>query len=51
VAGQLAFGFTDFEYDAFQHLDLRNVIGGGLGYHMYKTEKISFDVFGGASYN
>jgi putative salt-induced outer membrane protein len=46
-----AFGFTDFEYDAFQHLDLRNVIGGGLGYHMYKTEKTSFDVFGGASYN
>lgn len=46
-----AFGFTDFEYDAFQHLDLRNVIGGGLGYHMYKSEKTTFDVFGGASYN
>jgi uncharacterized protein DUF481 len=46
-----AFGFTDFEYDAFQHLDLRNVIGGGLGYHMYKSARTTFDLFGGASFN
>ncbi len=40
------FGFTVFEYDAFQHLDLRNVLGGGLGYHVVKTEKTTFDLFG-----
>lgn len=45
-----AFGFTDFEYDAFQHLDLRNVIGGGAGYHVYKTKNTTFDVFGGADF-
>jgi len=44
------FGFTDFEYDAFQHLDLRNVLGGGLGYHVVKTEKATFDLFGGGSF-
>jgi putative salt-induced outer membrane protein len=44
------FGFTDFEYDEFQHLDLRNVLGGGAGYHVYKTDNSTFDVFGGADY-
>jgi small nuclear ribonucleoprotein (snRNP)-like protein len=45
------FAFTDFAYDAFQHLDLRNVIGGGLGYHVIKTENTTFDVFGGGSFD
>jgi Protein of unknown function, DUF481 len=45
-----AFGFTDFEYDAFQHLDLRNVLGGGAGYHVYKTKNTTFNVFGGADF-
>src|ERR1700722_5641696 len=44
------FGFTDFEYDEFQHLDLRNVLGGGVGYHVFKTANSTFDVFGGADY-
>ena len=44
------FGFTDFEYDAFQHLDLRNVVGGGLGYHAIKTARTTFDLFGGGSF-
>jgi hypothetical protein len=44
------FGFTDFEYDAFQHLDMRNVVGGGLGYHAVKTAKTTFDLFGGGSF-
>ncbi len=44
------FGFTDFEYDAFQHLDLRNVVGGGLGYHAVKTARTTFDLFGGGSF-
>ena len=45
------FAFTDFEYNAFQHLDLRNVIGGGFGDHIIKTKDTQFDVFGGLSYN
>lgn len=44
------FGFTDFQYDEFQHLDLRNVLGGGVGYHVIKTANTTFDVFGGADY-
>jgi hypothetical protein len=45
------FAFTDFDEDALQHLDLRNVIGGGLGYHVINTKKTQFDVFGGGSFN
>jgi putative salt-induced outer membrane protein YdiY len=44
------FGFTDFEYDQFQDLDLRNVLGGGVGYHVIKTKNTTFDVFGGGDY-
>jgi Protein of unknown function, DUF481 len=46
-----AFGFTDFDEDALQHLDLRNVLGGGLGYHLINTKKTQFDVFGGLSFD
>jgi putative salt-induced outer membrane protein YdiY len=46
-----AFGFADFDEDALQDLDLRNVLGGGLGYHVIKIKKTQFDVFGGASFN
>jgi len=45
------FGFTDFEYDQFQDLNLRNVLGGGFGYHVINTKAMTFDVFGGGSYN
>src|SRR5215472_2767087 len=45
------FAFTDLEYNAFQHLDLRNVFGGGFGYHAIKTKNTTFDVFGGGSFN
>ncbi len=44
------FGFTDFEYDEFQDLDLRNVLGGGLGHHVVKTKTATFDVFGGGDF-
>jgi len=44
------FGLTDFEYDEFQNLDLRNSIGGGLGYYLIKNERIQFDVFGGGTF-
>jgi putative salt-induced outer membrane protein YdiY len=45
------FGFTDFDEDALQHLDLRNVLGGGLGWHFIHSQKTQFDVFGGGGFN
>jgi len=45
------FGFTDFAYDEFQHLDLRNVLGGGFGYHVINTKATQFDVFAGGDFN
>ncbi len=46
-----AFAFTDFDKDALQHLDLRNVLGGGLGYHVIHSNKTQFDIFGGGSFD
>jgi hypothetical protein len=45
------FAFTDFDSDALQSLNLRNVIGGGLGYHLINTKKTQFNVFAGGSYD
>jgi hypothetical protein len=43
--------FNDYEYDRFQNLDLRFVLGGGLGYSVWKADRGRLDVFGGAAYN
>lgn len=43
--------FNDYEYDRFQNLDLRFVIGGGIGFHAYKTERSRLDLLAGAAYN
>ncbi|MEO8029018.1 MAG: DUF481 domain-containing protein, partial [Bryobacteraceae bacterium] len=43
--------FNDYEYDRFQNLDLRVVIGGGLGYSVWKTKKAKLDLLGGISWN
>jgi putative salt-induced outer membrane protein YdiY len=43
--------FNDYEYDKFQNLDLRFVLGGGLGFHAMKTERSRLDLLGGADYN
>jgi putative salt-induced outer membrane protein YdiY len=45
------FGFADFYHDQFQQLDLRNVLGGGLGYHVINTKPTVFDVYGGGAFN
>lgn len=45
------YGFTDFQHDQFQQLDLRNVLGGGLGYHVIKTNRTLFDIYGGGAYD
>ena len=43
--------FNDYEYDKFQNLDLRVVLGGGLGYIAWKGEKGRLDLIGGGAYN
>src|SRR5207253_5703273 len=45
------FGLIDLEHDKFQRLDLRSVLGGGLGFHARKTERTRLDLFTGGSYN
>ncbi|PYT78662.1 MAG: hypothetical protein DMG40_19450 [Acidobacteria bacterium] len=52
LSGRLfVFAFTDLESNPFQHLDLRNVLGGGFGYHAMKGPNTTFDVFGGGSFD
>jgi putative salt-induced outer membrane protein YdiY len=43
--------FNDYEYDKFQNLDLRFVLGGGLGFHAIKTERSRLDLLAGVDYN
>ncbi len=43
--------FNDYEYDKFQNLDLRVVIGGGAGFSAWKGEKGRFDLLGGVAWN
>jgi putative salt-induced outer membrane protein YdiY len=45
------FALADFAFDEFQHLDLRSVLGGGVGLHVIKTTNTTFDVFAGANYD
>lgn len=45
------FGFGNFETNELQHLSLRQVYGGGLGYHIIKTDRNVLDVFGGFDYD
>ena len=43
--------FNDYEYDRFQSLDLRFVLGGGFGVNVIKSDVRRFDLLGGAAYN
>ena len=43
--------FNDYEYDRFQDLDLRFVLGGGLGYHLVKGPRAALDLVAGIDYN
>jgi hypothetical protein len=43
--------FNDYEYDKFQNLNLRFVIGGNAGYHVWQTMKSQLDLLGGFDYN
>lgn len=46
-----AFALSDLEHDKFQQLDLRLVLGGGLGFHARKTDRTRLDLFAGGSLN
>jgi hypothetical protein len=43
--------FNDYEYDRFQSLDLRFVLGAGAGYHAIEGEHTRLDLLAGGSYN
>jgi putative salt-induced outer membrane protein YdiY len=44
------FANTDFMSDGLQDLDLRSVVGGGLGYHLIKRDNASLKLLGGANF-
>ena len=44
------FGSGDFETDDLQNLNLRSVLGGGLGFHMIKSEATTLDLLAGLNY-
>ncbi len=44
------FGNTAFQTNALQDLDLRALVGGGLGFHAIKGERTTLDLLGGANY-
>jgi putative salt-induced outer membrane protein len=41
---------TDFFTDALQDLNLRSVVGGGLGFHAIKRPSTTLDILGGINY-
>lgn len=43
--------FNDYEHDRFQNLDLRFVLGGGIGFHVIKGERLKLDLPVGADYD
>lgn len=43
--------FNEYEYDAFQNLDLRFALGGGLGLHLINRDRTKLDVLAGADYD
>lgn len=45
------FGTTDFDYDKFLSLDLRSVLGGGLGVHVWRSNRGFFDLGAGGVWN
>jgi putative salt-induced outer membrane protein YdiY len=46
-----AFGLANFDVDQQQQLDLRSVLGAGLGCRIAEGRGVTFQVFGGTSFN
>ena len=52
TASRLLFNFfNDYEYDRFQNLDLRFVLGGGAGFSALKTDRQQLALLAGFAYN
>jgi putative salt-induced outer membrane protein len=47
----LGFTLANFDFDRFQDLDLRRVLGGCLGYHVFNEGPNFFDLGGGLTWN
>lgn len=45
-----SFGGLDFERNTLSNIALRSVASAGVGYHAIKSDTITWDVFGGATY-
>jgi putative salt-induced outer membrane protein YdiY len=45
------YGFTDFEHNGLQQLNLRLVVGGGIGFHAIRNERTKLDLLGGIDMN
>ena len=45
-----AFGNADFMSDGLQDLNLRSVLGGGIGYHLVRNDRATFDLLGGVNF-
>ena len=51
VKGRIfGFGAADFFADALQGLNIRSILGGGLGYHAIKNDRTTLDLLAGANY-
>ena len=45
-----AFANADFMSDGLQDLNLRSVLGGGIGYHLIKSDRATLKLLGGANF-
>jgi putative salt-induced outer membrane protein YdiY len=50
TAKLFGYGSADFQTDALQNLNLRSVLGGGLGFHAIKTDRTTLDFLVGPNY-
>lgn len=50
VGRVFGFGSADFFNNALQNLDLRYILGGGLGYHAIKSPNTTLDLLAGVNY-
>jgi hypothetical protein len=50
VGRVFGFGSADFFNNSLQNLDLRYILGGGIGYHAIKTPKTTLDLLAGINY-
>lgn len=50
TARLFGYGAGDFQTDALQDLNLRSVLGGGLGFHAIKSDRTTLDFLGGLNY-